>query len=640
MFGFYRVAAATPELKVANVDFNVLHILQLAKEAEKKKVAIAVFPELAITGYTCADMFHQNILLEKTEQAILKIAKSTQKMKIVIVVGAPIRTKGRLYNCAVVIQSGDVLGVVPKSFLPNYREFYERRWFAEGIGSDGEVTIGEKSVPFGDRLIFEHSHFLRFGIEICEDLWNTIPPSSYHATAGATLILNPSASNELVAKSKYRKGLVTEQSARCIAGYVYTSSGVNESTTDLVYGGHQIIAENGVILAENERFQRKASLTIADIDCERLYYTKISESVHSTNSQKNYRIIKLKQYVNNITKIERLINPLPFVPANFAERNEHCEEIFNIQKNGLAGRIKHTGAKKVIIGISGGLDSTLALLVVKKTFELLKIPMKNLVTITMPGFGTSDRTYNNSVELCKILKSDFREINIKDICLRHFDAIGHDPDIHSVTYENVQARERTQLLMNIANKEKGLVVGTGDLSEIALGWSTYNGDHMSMYGLNCGVPKTLIRYLIQWVADHSSKKLKELLEDIIATPVSPELLPKHNSGKIHQKTEDILGPYELHDFFLYHTIKYGASPEKIIHLATMAFKRQYKKSEIKKYLVIFVKRFFSNQFKRSCIPDGPKVGTIALSPRGDWRMPSDASPEAWLEKIQNEINGK
>ena len=633
MFGFYRVAAATPELKVADVDFNILRISQLIKEADEKNAAIAVFPELAVTGYTCADIFHQNTLLNKAEQGILKIAEFAKKMKIVIVVGTPVRANGRLYNCAVVIQSGEILGVVPKSFLPNYREFYEKRWFSEGINTDGMVTIGEKTVPFGDKLIFEHNHFLRFGIEICEDLWNLIPPSCHHAAAGATLIFNPSASDELVTKAKYRRTLGTGQSARCIAGYVYASSGVNESTTDLVYGGHQIIAENGVLIAENKRFQRTASLTTADIDCERLYYTRISESIHSTNPVEGYRVIKLKKSVNDITKIDRFVDSHPFVPANFAERNEHCEEIFNIQKNGLAGRIEHTGAKKVVIGISGGLDSTLALLVIAEALKILKIPLKNIITVTMPGFGTSDRTYNNSVELCRILKTDFREINIKDICMQHFDDIGHDPDIHDVTYENVQARERTQILMDIANKEKGIVAGTGDLSEIALGWSTYNGDHMSMYGINCGVPKTLIRYLIQWVADHSSKKLKSLLEDIIDTPVSPELLPKNKTGKIHQKTEDILGPYELHDFFLYHTIKYGASPEKIIHLAEMAFKGEYKKSKIKKCLVIFVKRFFSNQFKRSCIPDGPKVGTIALSPRGDWRMPSDASPTAWLEKI-------
>lgn len=633
MFGFYRVAAATPELTIADVDFNVLRISQLIKDADKKEVAVAVFPELAVTGYTCADIFHQATLLDKAEQAIIDIAKFAKNMKIVVVVGAPIRANGRLYNCALVIHAGEILGAVPKSFLPNYREFYEQRWFAEGVNTRGKIMIGDTAVPFGDKLVFEHDHFFRFGIEICEDLWNLIPPSSHHAAAGATLILNPSASDELVTKSQYRKRLVSGQSARCIAGYVYASSGVNESTTDVVYGGHQIIAENGAIIAENKRFQRTASLTTADIDCERLYHTRIAESVHNTNPVQGYRTVKIKKPLNKISKIDRTFDPHPFVPANFAERDEHCEEIFNIQKNGLAGRIEHTGAQKVVIGISGGLDSTLALLVIEEAFKLLKIPMKRLITVTMPGFGTTDRTFQNAVELCKILKTDFREISIKDVCIRHFDDIGHDPKIHDVTYENVQARERTQVLMDIANKEKGIVAGTGDLSEIALGWSTYNGDHMSMYAVNCGVPKTLIRYLIHWVAEHSDKQLKVILEDIIDTPVSPELLPKHETGQIHQKTEDILGPYELHDFFLYHTVKYGASPEKILHLADMAFAGKYQKHEIKKCLVTFVKRFFSNQFKRSCIPDGPKVGTIALSPRGDWRMPSDASPTAWLEKI-------
>ena len=631
MFGFYRVATATPKLEIANIKFNLLEISQQIKEADAQGCAVVLFPELAITGYSCGDLFHNSTLLDKANDAIGKVTEFSKNLKIIIVVGAPLLQNGRLYNCAIVIQSGEILGVVPKSYLPNYREFYEKRWFTEGKNISSYIDISNSNVPFGDKLIFECNKFFKFGIEICEDLWNVIPPSSYHAIAGATVIFNPSASNELVSKANYRKSLVSGQSAKCIAGYVYSSAGVDESTTDVVYGGDQIIAENGAIIAENERFNQASSMMIAEIDCERLYYTRLSESSFNSNvTDENYRSIKVDTPINTIDKITNKIDPSPFVPSNLNKRDEHCKEIFNIQTNGLAKRLKHTNLKKVIVGISGGLDSTLALLVIVDTFKLLKLPMKNLITITMPGFGTTDRTYNNAVELCKILQTDFREISIKDSSLRHFKDIGHDSEILDVTYENVQARERTQLLMNIANKEGGIVAGTGDLSEIALGWSTYNADHMSMYAVNCGVPKTLIRFLIQWVADKTEfSNLKTLLKDIIDTPVSPELLPMNESGEIEQKTEDILGPYELHDFFLYHTIKYGASPEKILYLATIAFDGLYNKITISKTLNIFIKRFFANQFKRNCIPDGPKVGTIALSPRGDWRMPSDASSASW-----------
>lgn len=631
MFGFYRVATATPRLRIADVKFNLLEISHQIKDADAQGCAVVLFPELAITGYSCGDLFHNSTLLDKSNDAIVELTKFSEDFKIIIIIGAPILHNGSLYNCAVAIQSGLILGVVPKSYLPNYREFYEKRWFTEGINISNSIDLSNQDVPFGDKLIFECDKYFKFGIEICEDLWNVIPPSSYHAIAGATVIFNPSASNELVSKANYRKSLVAGQSAKCIAGYVYSSAGVDESTTDVVYGGDQIIAENGAIIAKNERFSQTSSMMIAEIDCERLYYTRISESSFNSNvTDENYRLIKIDKSINMIDKITNKIDPSPFVPSNLNKRDEHCKEIFNIQTNGLAKRLKHTNLQKVVIGISGGLDSTLALLVIVDTFKLLKLPMKNLITITMPGFGTTDRTYNNAVELCQILKTDFREISIKDSSLRHFEDIGHDKEVLDVTYENVQARERTQLLMNIANKEGGIVAGTGDLSEIALGWSTYNADHMSMYGINCGVPKTLIRFLIQWVADKTElSDLKTLLKDIIDTPVSPELLPMNDAGEIEQKTEDILGPYELHDFFLYHTIKYGASPEKVLYLAIMAFDGLYNKKTISKTLDIFIKRFFANQFKRNCIPDGPKVGTIALSPRGDWRMPSDASSALW-----------
>ncbi len=629
MLGFYRIAAVSPSLKVADVGFNTKEILISIDAAEKKEAALVLFPELSITAYTCADLFQNSTLLDVTEKALLQIAKHTENKNIIAVVGAPIRHSGRLYSCGIVIQNGNILGAVPKIYLPNYREFYEQRWFTSGIKTSGTAKIGKTRIPFGDRLIFGYNHFFTFGIELCEDLWNVIPPSSDHAIAGANILLNLSASNELVSKADYRRQLVKGQSARCIAGYIYASAGTGESTTDVVYGGHLIAAENGVVISENERFLRETSMITADIDCEKMFNIRLSETPFDQNNVCEYRNIEVEK-PNEISEIDRQSVPHPFVPANPRERTIRCQEIFNIQKAGLAKRVEHTNAEKVIIGISGGLDSTLALLVIEKTFKLIGKPVKDIITITMPGLGTTDRTYDNAVSLCRILGTEFRKIDIKEACLDHFREIGHDPEIHDVTYENVQARERTQVLMDIANCEKGLVAGTGDLSEIALGWSTYNADHMSMYALNCGVPKTLIRYLISWVADNSGKKLKKILHDIIDTPISPELLPKCKKGKIQQKTEEILGPYEVHDFYLYHIIKYGASPEKVLYLAKSAFGRKYSENELKKYLKIFIKRFFSNQFKRSCMPDGPKIGTIALSPRGDWRMPSDASPDLWL----------
>lgn len=637
MFGFYRVAAAVPELKVADIDFNTDKIIKLTQEAEKNSAALIVFPELSVCGYTCADLFGHTPLIDKVYEALMKIAAATKKINIVTVVGAPVPCGNALYNCGVVIQSGKIRGIVPKTYVPNYREFYEKRWFNSAKNlQHNELEIGGEMVPFGPNYFFSSGRYFKFGIEICEDLWSVVPPSSYHSIAGSLITLNLSASDELVAKAEYRRELVKQQSGRCISAYVYSSSGVTESTTDLVFGGHSLITENGSLLAEGERFSRTDTMIYSDIDCAKLLSLRITES-----SFADYQLPEDLCFdevslgpVNTPAKLKREITAHPFVPSVPEKRSERCMEIFKIQSSGLAKRFAHTGAGKAVIGISGGLDSTLALLVCAETFKLLKKKPQDIIAITMPGFGTTDRTYGNAVELCKTLKVTLREVKIKDACLLHFNDIGHDPKIHDVTYENVQARERTQILMDTANKEGGLVIGTGDLSEIALGWSTYNGDHMSMYAVNCSVPKTLIRYLIQWVSDHSDKKLKTILEDIINTPVSPELLPASGKGEIVQKTEELIGPYELHDFFLYHMVKYGAEPKKIVYLAKIAFGKKYTDADIKKFLKLFIKRFFAQQYKRSCIPDGPKVGTISLSPRGDWRMPSDASAALWLKELE------
>jgi NAD+ synthase (glutamine-hydrolysing) len=541
MFGFYRIAAVSPLVKVADIRYNTTEITASISKAKEQGAAAVLFPELSITSYSCADLFKNSTLLEESEKAILEITEYTEKENIIAIVGAPLRRSGRLYSCAVVIQNGKILGVVPKIFLPNYREFYEARWFASGKDTSGTISIGKAKVPFGEHLIFEYDNFFSFGIELCEDLWNVIPPSSNHALAGANLIFNLSASNELVAKADYRKQLITGQSARCVAGYIYASAGTGESTTDVVYGGHLIAAENGVIVAENSRFQQETSIITADIDCEKLFNIRMTETSFDQNQICEYRTIQLEQ-PNSKKKIDRRFTPHPFVPANPAERSIRCREIFNIQQAALAKRVRHTNAEKVVIGISGGLDSTLALLVIEKTLKMTGNSPENIITVTMPGFGTTDRTYDNAVALCKILGTDLRKIDIKDACLNHFKDIGHDPDIHDVTYENVQARERTQILMDIANREKGILAGTGDLSEIALGWSTYNADHMSMYSINCGVPKTLIRYLISWVADHSDKQLSHILYDIIDTPVSPELLPKCKKEKSSRKQKRYSAP--------------------------------------------------------------------------------------------------
>lgn len=636
MFGFYRVATCSPVVKVADAEFNTARILELAEKAAAHSASVVLFPELAVTAYSCGDLFHNETLLNAAEHAVSRIAEKSASLPSVFIVGAPVRRQNRLFNAAVVIQHGRLCGIVPKTNLPNYREFYEKRYFSSGYGIRNATAdfAGQTEIPFGTDLIFRSGSELVFGIEICEDMWSTVPPSSYLALNGATLILNPSASNELVGKADYRRELVRGQSARCVAAYAYVSAGVSESTMDTVCGGHSIAAENGTVLLDSERFSREDALYITDFDLARIQGARLSDSPFANSAEMNphtdYRILKLEPApVPELKEIERKVPRLPFVPSSDAARDERCQEIFAIQSAGLAKRIEHTHAEKAVIGISGGLDSTLALLVCVNTMKLIGRTPEDVLAITMPGFGTTGRTYNNAVNLCRLLGVELREIGIKDACMEHFRSIGHDPEDHSVVYENAQARERTQILMDVANQAGGFVVGTGDLSEIAMGWCTYNADHMSMYAVNCSVPKTLIRYLIAYVGDHSEQAVRDILRDIIDTPVSPELLPAADDGTIRQKTEDIIGPYEIHDFFLYHFMKYGASPEKILFLAKRAFGKEYPEEKLKTFLKTFIRRFFSQQFKRSCSTDGPKVGTISLSPRGDWRMPSDASPQAW-----------
>lgn len=628
---FIKVAAACPKTKVADIEYNVNEILNCINSAKEKEVKAIVFPELSITSYTCDDLFLQDILIKKSLKGLFKVISETSNLDMLIAVGAPLLKGCTLYNCAYILFKGKILGIVPKSFIPNYSEFYEKRWFSEGIGIINEkVDLPfQKNIPFGTDLIFSSDSF-NFGVEICEDLWVTIPPSSYLSLLGANIIFNLSASNELVSKADYRKELIKNQSARSICSYVYSSAGVFESSTDLLFSGHLLIGENGTILKENERFQRENEIIYSDIDVFKLKAERLKNLSFRDSSKITPfipRIINFDFKSVTLNKFDRYIDKHPFVPSRKEEMEQRCKEIFNIQSSALAKRLEHVNLKKAVVGISGGLDSTLALLVIVKTFKLLNIDNKNIITITMPGFGTTDRTYNNALTLCKELGCDLREINIVKASLQHFEDIGHDKEIHDVTYENVQARERTQILMDIANKEGGILVGTGDLSELALGWCTYNGDHMSMYSVNPSIPKTLVRYLVKYVAENeSTKKVCETLLDILDTPVSPELLPKdETTGEIVQKTEDIVGPYELHDFFLYHFIKHGSSRERILFLAEHAFKNDYSKETIEKWLDKFLWRFFSQQFKRSALPDGPKVGSISLSPRGDFRMPSDAS---------------
>jgi len=632
---FIKVSAACPIVNVADIEFNLINIQKCITQAFDEKSKFIVFPELCITAYTCADLFLQHQIIEKSEIAIKTLCEFSKNKDILIAVGSPLHFNDCLYNCVYVIFNGKLLGIVPKSYIPNYSEFYEKRWFAEGLGIINKtVNLSfTKNIPFGTNLLFTCGN-IKFGFEICEDLWVTIPPSSYLALHGANIIANLSASNELVSKADYRKSLVTSQSARCMCSYLYASSGVFESSTDLLFSGHLLISENGLLLKENDRFQRENEIITSIIDINKLNSERLKNtSFRNSTSICPFEICEIPFQFSNLDfgTFDRPIEKHPFVPSNLHQREIRCGEIFNIQSSALAKRFSYTGLNKAVVGISGGLDSTLALLVIVKTFDKLKIPLKNIITITMPGFGTTDRTYMNAINLCKNLGTDLREINIIDACLQHFKDINHPVEKHDVTYENVQARERTQILMDLANKEGGLLIGTGDLSELALGWCTYNGDHMSMYSVNCSVPKTLVRYLVKYVADkEASKEVTEILLDVLDTPVSPELLPKDKSGKITQKTEDIVGPYELHDFFLYYFMKQGASRDKILFLAKEAFKADYTEEIINKWLDKFIKRFFTQQFKRSALPDGPKVGTISVSPRGDLRMPSDASYNSFL----------
>lgn len=637
-FNYVRVAAAVPETKVANPAFNVQKILDLWDELEKKEADIIVFPELCIPGYSCGELFNQKMLQDSSSEALKILLEASKSRDAIVILGSIFNFNDVLYNCAFVIYHGEILGIVPKIFLPSKNEFYDKRWFISGRDLDLEsVNILGQDVPWGSILFKDNSFGLNFGVEICEDLWAPLPPSSFLYLKGAQLIFNLSASNSLVAKSDYRRSLVAQQSARFNGAYIYSSAGVHESTTDYLMDGHAIIAENGIVLKENERFERTGNYIISDIDISFLQGQRLRNSSFSdSQSYIDVSELPLKNFIftgKKKTNFEKYINPLPFVPDNPENKNARCKEIFNIQSGALTKRLEHSGLQKVVIGISGGLDSTLAFLVVAHTFELLGLSNKNIIAVTMPGFGTTDLTYQNSKALIKAYEATFMEINIEAACKLHFEMIGHSTDVHDITYENVQARERTALLMNLSNKHQGLVIGTGDLSELALGWCTYNGDHMSMYGINNSIPKTLVKHLVQWVADSEKKEIQDILVSIINTPISPELLPKTTSGKIEQKTEDILGPYLVHDFFLYNFIKNGFTPKKLLFLSEIAFKDSFSKEQLQRWLKIFLQRFFTQQFKRSCLPDGPKVGSVSLSPRADWKMPSDADYTIWLNEI-------
>ncbi|MDR2025958.1 MAG: NAD(+) synthase [Prevotellaceae bacterium] len=646
--GFFKVAAAIPEVRVADCEFNSAKIRKIIESAEDRGVEIICFPELAITSYTCGDLFFQELLLESAKNALIKLVEDTSNLNIISIAGLPLMFKDKIFNVAAIFGRGRIYGFVPKTYLPNYGEYYEKRWFASAKDIDdreiyfdaaepaGKSATKRKSVtkrcyPFTPNLLLGDGK-VKFAVEICEDLWVASPPSAEHCIAGAHIIFNPSASNELVGKHGYRKTLIGQQSARCTAGYVYSGSGWGESTTDTVFSGNAIISENGVILNEAERFSFDEQTVISEIDIDRLKSLR-AKNTSFNNYTDNSHIFVPVDFPEREIKISRSINPHPFVPRP-ETADESFNEIFSIQVGGLAKRIIHTGIQKQVAGISGGLDSTLALLVCIKTCDKLKIPRNNIIGVTMPGFGTSKRTYNNAIALMRELGVTARETDITKACMQHFEDIGHNPDIHDVTYENTQARERTQILMDIANQCNGLVIGTGDLSELALGWATYNGDHMSMYAVNVSIPKTLVRRLVAWIADTlPEKNVKKILKDILDTPVSPELLPVNEKQEFTQPTEEIVGPYELHDFFLYYLLRLGYSPSKIFFMAKIAFAGIYGQDTVLKWMKVFYKRFFVQQFKRSCLPDGPKVGSVNLSPRGDWRMPSDASYALWMNEL-------
>ena len=639
--GFITVAAAIPSVKVADCDYNEKQLESLIVQAEGKGVEIIVFPELCITGYTCQDLFGQQLLLEEAEKAVLKLLDFTRSLDIIAIVGLPVICGDLLLNCAAVIQKGDLLSLIPKTYLPNYSEFYEKRWFASAQDlDDTDLPFAGKTMHVSaEPTLFRTCDGVHFGVEICEDVWAPAPPSNHLALSGAELIFNLSASDELIGKHDYLKSVLAQQSARTMTGYVYSGCGYGESTQDVVYGGNAMIYENGKLLVEADRFSMEPQMMITQIDVEKLRTERRTNSTY-VNAQHSYsaKIINAHGIQPRDFQLIREIDAHPFIPKT-ADMKQSCEEIFSIQVMGLAKRIEHTHSKKVIVGISGGLDSTLALLVCVKTFDKLKMDRKGIVGVTMPGFGTTDRTYNNAINLMKSLGITLMEISIAKAVTQHFKDIGHDAAVHDVTYENSQARERTQILMDLSKQLGGLVVGTGDLSELALGWATYNGDHMSMYGVNASVPKTLIQYLVRYVAEverkeKDDKKTYEILMDVVDTPISPELIPADENGNIKQKTEDLVGPYELHDFFLYYFLRFGFRPQKIFLLAQHAFKGSYDDVTIKKWLTTFLRRFFAQQFKRSCLPDGPKVGSVSLSPRGDWRMPTDASSAMWLKECE------
>lgn len=631
--GFVKVAAVTPKIKVADPIYNRKQICTCMKEAVGRGAKIIVFPELCLTGYTCGDLFLQELLLREAKAQLLKIARESKGNDALVFVGLPIEKDHNLYNVAAAIQDGKVLALIPKTHIPSYAEFYEGRHFAPGNQIAESYRLGEEDIPFGTKILLQADTMdgLVVGCEICEDIWAPDAPSTAHALAGATVLVNLSASNETVGKESYRKMLVKSTSAKLIAGYIYSSAGEGESTQDLVFGGHNLIAENGTLLAESKRFIGET--VYADLDIHRLTHERRRMTTYLPKGKENYQVVNFHLEEEN-TKLERNFNAAPFVPADKAEREKRCDEILSIQSYGLKKRYEHTGCQSAVIGISGGLDSTLALLVTVRAFDMIGLERSKITSVTMPCFGTTDRTYTNACELAKTLGTTLKEVDIKEAVTIHFRDIEQDIENHDVTYENGQARERTQILMDIANKTGGMVIGTGDMSELALGWATYNGDHMSMYGVNAGVPKTLVRHLVQYYADTcGDESLTAILLDVLDTPVSPELLPPVD-GVISQKTEDLVGPYELHDFFLYYMLRCGFEPAKIYRIAQLAFEGQYTDEVILKWLKTFYKRFFTQQFKRSCLPDGPKVGSVAVSPRGDWRMPSDACGELWLKQIE------
>lgn len=634
--GFVKVAAVTPDIRVADVEFNKEQICRKTDEAAASGAKIIVFPELCVTGYTCSDLFTQDVLLDHAREVLTEIAAHTRDMDALVFVGAPLAVDGELYNVAAAMNHGKILGLTTKTFLPNYGEFYEMRQFREGPEKAREIEFDGEMVPFGPKILFtaKQMEHLIVAAEICEDVWSPVPPSIEAVREGATVIVNCSASDETIGKAAYRESLIEGQSARLIAGYIYSNAGEGESTTDLVFGGHNLIAENGTILAESKRFEN--GTIYSEIDVNRLMSERRKNTTFKTAKERTLTRVPFDIEITK-TELTRVFPSRPFVPSENRERAKRCEEILTIQAMGLKKRLEHTHAKCAVVGISGGLDSTLALLVTAKAFDALGLDRKHIISVTMPCFGTTDRTYNNACKMSLSLGAELREVPIAAAVMQHFKDIGHDPEDHSVTYENSQARERTQVIMDIANANGGMVIGTGDMSELALGWATYNGDHMSMYGVNASVPKTLVRHLVQYYADTTDdKELQEVLYDVLDTPVSPELLPPKD-GKIAQKTEDLVGPYELHDFFLYYFLRFGYAPSKIYRIAKYSFAGEYDDETIYKWLRTFCWRFFAQQFKRSCLPDGPKVGTVALSPRGDWRMPSDACVASWMRDLEQVV---